>query len=199
MRSAPRTSEAPLPSLALVVGPDGMVYTPSLDASENPTGDYYQIAYGRVKDVAVTRFGTGQSDEALVIGTDNQVYDESIVGTAKSDDFATAYGAVASVSVGTDAGGNPLRLAAGTDDLLYEHKSNARGKAASPSDTRAAYGDFAPAVLTYRAGGNPLLYAQVQDGRVYGQKVTATGTPAGPVIELNHGPVKRLVAEPRRR
>ena len=181
-----------MPSADLVIGSDGIVYTQALDSSGNPTGGYDQVAYGQVKDLAATRFGNTTNLEAFVIGTDNQVYAETTTGATKSGYFATAYGSIASVSVGTDASGNPLLFAIGTDNQLYEQTFNASGQATSPSYTKAAYGDFKSTVLTHDASGNPLLYAVGQDGQVYGLKMTASGAPNGGLFKMASGGVKQL-------
>ena len=186
------TVQLPPPSLDFVVGSDGMVYTRALDASGNPTGGYALTAYGVVKALAATQFGTGGGSEAFVIGTDNQVYAETIVGASKSGYFATASGSVASISVGTDARGNPLLFAIGTDHQLYAQEFNSSGHATSPSYTKAAYGSFRSAVVTHDAGGNPLLFAVGTDGQVYGLKLNANGTPNGGLFKMAPGGVNQL-------
>ena len=180
------------PSFDFVIGSDSQVYLNALDPSGNPTGGYSQIASGQVQDLAATTFNSGHGSEAFVIGMDNQVYAATISGTIKSGYFATAYGSIASISAGTDANGNPILFAIGTDHQLYEQTFNSSGKATSPSYAKAAYGDFQSAALTHDASGNPLLYAVGQDGQVYGLKMTATGAPNGGLFKMASGGVKQL-------
>ncbi len=180
------------PSVDFVIGSDGMVYTRRLDVSGNPTSSYYQVAYGQVKNLAVTRFDNTTNFEAFVIGMDNQVYADTIISGKSSGYLATAYGSIASVSSGTDASGNPIMFAIGTDNQLYEQKFDASGKATSGSYTKAAYGDFKQTFLTHDASGNPLLYALGQDNQVYGLKMLADGTPNGGLFKVDYGPVKQL-------
>jgi len=182
----------PGPSADFVIGSDGQVYTHAIDGSGNPTGGYLQLAYGQVKDLAVTRFGDKTSFEAFVIGLDGQGYAATISGSTRSGYFHTAYGSTASVSAGTDSIGNPLLFAIGTDHQLYEQKFNAAGVPTSASYTKAAFGDFKRTVLTHDAGGNPLLYAVGQDGQVYGLKLDASGSPAGGLFKVSYGPVQQL-------
>lgn len=183
---------APYSSIDIVVGTDNQIYTHALDGNGRPTGGYTQVAYGAVKDVAATRLGATTNYEAFVIGGDNQVYATTSIGGSKTGYFATAYGSIASVSVGNSAAGNPLLFAIGTDNQLYQQKFDAAGKALSPSYTKAAYGDFKLTLLTHDAAGNPLLYAVGQDGQVYGLKMDAGGAPAGGLFKVSYGPVNQL-------
>jgi hypothetical protein len=186
------TTPTPTPSADFVIGADNQVYTRPLDASGNPTGGYHQVAFGQVKDLAVTRLAGSTSFEDFVIGGDNQVYASTISGSTHGGYFATASGSVASISVGTDAHGNPLLFAVGTDHQLYEQTFNASGKATSPSYTKAAIGDFNSTTLTHDAQGNPLLYAIGQDDQVYGLKLTASGLPSGGLFKVAPGGVNQL-------
>jgi len=180
------------PSADFVIGADNQVDTRPLDATGKPNGGYSVLAPGQVKDLAATRLGVGRNFEAFVIGLDDRVYAETILGGTRRGYFATAQGSVASVSAGTDAAGNPLLFSIGTDHQLYEQKFDASGNATSTSDTKAAFGDFRSTVLTHDATGTPLLYAVGQDGQVYGLKLNAGGVPTGGLFKMASGGVKQL-------
>ncbi len=152
------TAKTKLPSLDFVIGTDSQVYTRLLDASGNPTGAYYQIANKQVLGLSVIRLGAGSNFRAFVVGTDHQVYAETISGATRSGYFATAPGAsVSSITAGTDASGNPLLFLIGTDNQLYEQKFDASGQPVPNSFSKPTAGSFQSAILTHDAAGNPLL------------------------------------------
>lgn len=177
-----------------VIGFDDQVYTRALDASGVPTGGYIAAGYGRVKDLAATRFGGGPGVEAFVIGTDDQVYAETFdSGNHTAGYVRTASGSLSSLSAGTDAAGNPLLFGVGTDNQLYELTFDAAGNARSGRYTRGAFGSFQSVNLTHDQGGDPLLYAVGQDDLVYGLKLDPSGAPVGAPFRVDFGRVKQLV------
>ncbi len=180
------------PSADFVIGSDDQVYTHALDLSGNPSGGYFRVASGAVKDLAAVRLGPGLGSEVFVVGFDDQVYAATVSGTGGRYS-ATAFGSIASVSAGTDAAGNPLLFAVGTDHQLYEQRFNSAGNPTSASYTKAAFGDFKQTTLAHDAAGNPLLYAVGQDDQVYGLKMGNDGTPAGGLFKVDYGPVRQLV------
>lgn len=187
------TADTILPSQNFVIGTDDMVYTHALDATGHPTGGYYQVAYGQVKDLAVARVKTvgDLNSVAFVIGTDDQVYD-TLVSGAEGQYQSTAYGSVSSISAATLYSGNLVLFAVGTDHQLYEQKFSNNGYPTSVSYTKAAYGAFRSTVLTSDAAGDPLLYAIGQDGQVYGLRLDFSGTPFGGVFKMGYGSVNQL-------
>jgi len=190
--NATLTVSGKAPSSVFLLGVDGQAETRATDASGNPTGDFSPIAPGQVKDLAAIRLGGGPGFEAFVIGTDDRVYAATIVSGVTRGYFPTAYGAIASVSAGADAAGNPLLFAVGTDHQLYEQKFDASGNPTSPGYTKAAYGDFKQTILTQNASGSPLLFAVGQDDQIYGLRMDPTGAPAGGLFKVDYGAVRQL-------
>ena len=173
---------------------DNQVYSQAYGGSTGTfTGPYILTAAKPVEDMQAVKLGNG-TYMVFVIGTDNQVYDETIAasGTTSNGYQLAAYGSVRSIAAGTDAGGNPVFFAVGTDNQLYEQTLNLNGTPASDSYTKAAYGAFSQVQLTHDYFGNPLLYATGQDSQVYGLQLTAGGTPAAPLFKMAIGTVKQL-------
>ncbi len=184
------------PSIPYVIASDGQVYDRDLSTAETPQGGYLLSAYGQTTALAVTRFGSGLSTEAFVIGSDQQVYAETFdASNNQRGYFATAAGAVQSIAVGTDASGNPLLFVISTSsdgNQLYEVKFDSNGNATSGSYVKAAYGNFKQVIVTHDASGNPLLYAIGTDNLVYGLQMNASGTPIGGLFRMGTGTVNQL-------
>ncbi len=184
-----------LPSRPFVIQSDGQVYTQPLSGSGTYTGPYALTAPKATKDIQAVKLGNG-SAMVFAIGSDNQVYDETIApdGTTGGYQLA-AYGSVASMSAGTDANGNPILFAVGTDKQLYEQTLNPNGTPSSGSFTKAAYGYFQQAFLTHDANGNPLLYATgyyASSVYVYVLQLTAAGAPNGSLHQMGTGAVTQI-------
>lgn len=193
------------PSLPFVIGSDGQAYFQDFGTSgvQRPLGDYVSTGSGPVSQIAATRFGAGALNfEVFATDSGGQVKAETINPRGQqSGYFAAAPGAIQSLSTGTDANGNPLLFAIGTDKQLYEQRFDANGRPLSTNYIKPAYGDFQQTFVTHNQAGNPILYVSGADGQVYYLSLDAGGFPVGsnggtttvPLHKLSYGPVNQLI------
>ncbi len=192
------------PSVPFVIGTDSQVYYQSFDpATERPTGTFIATGLTNVSYVSATRFGPASLSFEVFAISGNSVIAKTINsrGVISSTINVSFPVAIASISAGTDANGNPLLFAIGTNQTLYEEQFNAAGQpTGSPTTGPAAYGAFKLVYLTHDASGNPLMFCAGTDGQAYGLLLGPDGTPKGstngstvPLEKLSFGPVNQVL------